>query len=98
MNILLKGSPFTSSATKFATKSFFQRSVFTFSKRYTKNHEWVEYSGEANTYKIGITDHAQQELGEIVYVELNTLNKTVKKSHSVGVIESVKTTADIYSP
>ena len=49
-------------------------------------------------YRVGITDHAQQQLGEIVFVDPNFINKTVKKSHPIGVIQSVKTTADIYAP
>ncbi len=64
--------------------------------KYTEDHEWVEVSdGEA---RYGITDHAQDELGDIVYVELPKAGEEVNKGDMVGVIESVKTVSDIYSP
>jgi glycine cleavage system H protein len=64
--------------------------------RYTKEHEWVKQEGENG--RIGITDHAQDELTEIVFVELPKIGKKVKKGDALGVVESVKTVSDIYSP
>jgi glycine cleavage system H protein len=64
--------------------------------RYTKEHEWVKVEG--NNGRVGITDHAQSELTEIVYVELPKVGKKVKKGDQLGVVESVKTVSDIYSP
>jgi glycine cleavage system H protein len=63
---------------------------------YTKEHEWVKVEG--GNARIGITDHAQNELTEIVYVELPKVGKKVKRGESLGVVESVKTVSDIYSP
>ena len=64
--------------------------------RYTKEHEWVKVEGDKG--RIGITDHAQNELTEIVYVELPKVGKKVKKGEQLGVVESVKTVSDVYSP
>ncbi|MGA8541988.1 MAG: glycine cleavage system protein GcvH [Thermoplasmata archaeon] len=64
--------------------------------RYTKSHEWVRVEGDSLT--VGITDHAQSELTDIVYVDLNLKSKTVTAGASVLVLESVKTVADIYAP
>ena len=64
--------------------------------RYTKEHEWVKKEG-ANG-RIGITDHAQNELTEIVFVELPKIGKKVRRGDALGVVESVKTVSDIYSP
>jgi glycine cleavage system H protein len=64
--------------------------------RYTKEHEWVKREGADG--RIGITDHAQSELTEIVFVELPKIGKKVKKGDALGVVESVKTVSDIYSP
>jgi glycine cleavage system H protein len=64
--------------------------------RYTKEHEWVKPEGEIGT--VGITDHAQQELGDIVYVDLPKVGTTVEKGKSLGSVESVKAVSDIYSP
>jgi glycine cleavage system H protein len=63
---------------------------------YTKEHEWVEVHGEIAT--IGITDHAQHELGDIVYVDLPKIGSTVEATKSLGSVESVKAVSDIYSP
>jgi len=63
---------------------------------YTKEHEWLRTEGPNG--RIGITDHAQNELTEIVYVELPKVGKKVKKGDALGVVESVKTVSDIYSP
>ncbi|HXZ23484.1 MAG TPA: glycine cleavage system protein GcvH [Methanomassiliicoccales archaeon] len=64
--------------------------------RYTKDHEWVKVEGDIA--QIGITDHAQEELTDIVFVELPKKGKKVKKGDVLGVVESVKTVSDIYSP
>lgn len=64
--------------------------------RYTKEHEWVNVEGDTAT--IGITDHAQKELGDIVYVDLPKVGATVEKGKTVGSVESVKAVSDIYSP
>ena len=64
--------------------------------RYTKEHEWILVEGDAGT--IGITDHAQQELGDIVYVDLPKTGATIEKGKSLGSVESVKAVSDIYSP
>ncbi len=63
---------------------------------YTSDHEWVNVVGNVAT--IGITDFAQSELGDIVFVEFPELNSTVEKGQSAGTIEAVKTVADLYMP
>lgn len=64
--------------------------------RYAKTHEWVRIAGEYAT--VGITDHAQHELTDIVFVELPPKNRLLKAGESCAVVESVKTASDIYSP
>jgi glycine cleavage system H protein len=64
--------------------------------RYTKSHEWVKVDGETAT--IGITDHTQAQLTDIVFVDLPAAGKAVAKGASVLVLESVKTVADVYAP
>ncbi len=64
--------------------------------RYTKEHEWALLEGDAAT--IGITFHAQDELGDIVYVELPKVGALLDQGHSLGSVESVKAVSDIYSP
>jgi glycine cleavage system H protein len=64
--------------------------------KYTKSHEWVHVSG--NTATVGITDHAQHELTDIVFIELPDVGKNVKSGDDCAVVESVKTASDIYSP
>jgi glycine cleavage system H protein len=64
--------------------------------KYTKSHEWVRV--DAGVATVGITDHAQAELTDVVFVELPTAGKTVKAGEAVAVVESVKTASDIYSP
>jgi glycine cleavage system H protein len=64
--------------------------------KYTKSHEWVRVSG--NTAVVGITDHAQHELTDIVFVELPDVGRKVKSGDACAVVESVKTASDIYSP
>jgi glycine cleavage system H protein len=63
---------------------------------YSKEHEWVKLSGDVAT--IGITDYAQDSLGDIVYVELPRVGAALAQSSSIGVVESVKAVSDIYSP
>jgi len=65
-------------------------------KRYTKDHEWIELDGEIAT--IGITNHAQESLGDIVFVELPKIGQDVSEGGEVSVIESVKAASDIFSP
>jgi glycine cleavage system H protein len=64
--------------------------------RYTKEHEWVKLEGGFGT--IGITDHAQKELGDIVYVDLPKVGAHVEQGKTLGSVESVKAVSDIYSP
>jgi len=64
--------------------------------RYTKEHEWVQVEG--NVAKIGITDHAQHELGDIVYVDLPKVGSAAEAGKTFGSVESVKAVSDIYSP
>ena len=64
--------------------------------RYTKEHEWVLVEGERGT--VGITDHAQHELGDIVFVDLPKVGTAVMKGQTFGSVESVKAVSDIYSP
>jgi glycine cleavage system H protein len=64
--------------------------------RYTKEHEWVHVEGDRGT--VGITDHAQHELGDIVFVDLPKIGSQVTKGQSFGSVESVKAVSDIYSP
>ena len=65
-------------------------------KKYTKDHEWISLQGEVAT--IGITNYAQESLGDIVFVELPEIGKLVQAGDQVGVIESVKAASEIYSP
>ncbi len=64
--------------------------------RYTKEHEWVRVEGDIGT--IGITDHAQKELGDVVFVELPKTGARVEQGQVAGSVESVKAVSDIYSP
>ena len=64
--------------------------------KYTKSHEWVRVSGDTAT--VGITDHAQAELTDVVFVELPDKGRKVKAGEACAVVESVKTASDIYSP
>ncbi len=67
-------------------------------KMYTRNHEWIEYVEGNNRYRMGITEHAQGELGDITHIEYPPLNKQFQQGDGVITIESVKTTADVYAP
>lgn len=64
--------------------------------KYTKDHEWVKIDGDVAT--IGITDFAQGELGDIVYVEVETLDETLDKDEVFGTVEAVKTVSDLFLP
>ncbi len=64
--------------------------------KYTKDHEWIRVEGDV-AY-IGITDHAQKELGDIVYVDIDTLDKEVAQHEVFGTVEAVKTVSDLFSP
>src|SRR5258706_12435116 len=64
--------------------------------RYTKDHEWIKMSGETGT--IGITDYAQHELGDVVFVELPAVGKQVAAGKIFGTIESVKAVSEIFAP
>ena len=64
--------------------------------KYLKTHEWLRLEGDVAT--VGITDFAQDQLGDVVFVELPTVGKTIKAGDASAVVESVKTASDIYSP
>jgi len=63
---------------------------------YSKEHEWLKVEGDVGI--VGITDYAQNSLGDIVYVELPQVGKTIKQFGSIGVVESVKAVSDLYTP
>ena len=65
-------------------------------KRYTKEHEWVVLDGDIAT--VGITDHAQEQLGDVVFVELPELNREVTAGEACAVVESTKAASDVYAP
>ena len=64
--------------------------------KYTKDHEWVKIDGEAAT--VGITDFAQNELGDVVYVDVDTIDETVEREEVFGTVEAVKTVSDLFMP
>ena len=64
--------------------------------KYTKDHEWIKIDGDVAT--VGITDFAQGELGDIVYVEVETLDETLDKEEVFGTVEAVKTVSDLFLP
>lgn len=64
--------------------------------KYTKDHEWIKVEGDAAT--IGITDFAQSELGDIVYVDVDTLDDTIERDEVFGSVEAVKTVSDLFMP
>jgi len=64
--------------------------------KYTKDHEWVRLGG--GDAKVGITDYAQKQLGDVVYLELPSVGRTLKKGEVFGTIESVKAVSELYSP
>lgn len=65
--------------------------------RYTKSHEWIRVDEDGNI-TVGITDHAQEQMGDLVYVELPDIGRTVGDGEELAVIESVKAASDVYSP
>ena len=65
---------------------------------YTAEHEWVQDLSEDSTFKVGITDHAQNELGEVVFVQLPEVGDTVTAGDVVGEIESTKSVSDLFAP
>ena len=64
--------------------------------KYTKDHEWISIDGDIAT--VGITDFAQSELGDIVYVEVDTIDESLKKDDVFGTVEAVKTVSDLFIP
>ena len=64
--------------------------------KYTKDHEWIELSGDRG--RVGITDYAQQQLGDVVYIDLPEPGAKLKQGQSFGTIESVKAVSELYSP
>ena len=64
--------------------------------RYTKDHEWIRLDGDVAT--VGITDYAQEQLGDIVFVELPEVGKTIAKGDEAAVVESVKAASEVYAP
>ncbi|HEY3369013.1 MAG TPA: glycine cleavage system protein GcvH [Symbiobacteriaceae bacterium] len=64
--------------------------------KYTKEHEWIKVEGNVGT--VGITDFAQDSLGDVVFVEVPTVGRVLKQGEQFGVVESVKTVSDLYSP
>ena len=64
--------------------------------KYTKDHEWIEVSGDRG--RVGITDYAQKQLGDVVYIELPEVGRTLKLGESFGTIESVKAVSELYAP
>jgi len=64
--------------------------------KYTKDHEWIKIDGDIAT--VGITDFAQSELGDIVYVEVETVDETLDKEEVFGTVEAVKTVSDLFQP
>ena len=65
-------------------------------RRYTKDHEWVTVSGSQG--RMGVTDYAQKQLGDVVFVELPEVGRTVTQGQACGTIESVKAVSELYSP
>lgn len=63
---------------------------------YTEDHEWLDINGDIVT--VGITDYAQSQLGDVVFVELPKLGRTLKKAEAAAVVESVKAASDVYAP
>ena len=66
------------------------------SYKYTKDHEWIELTGDRG--RVGITDYAQQQLGDVVYIDLPEIGAKLKQGQSFGTIESVKAVSELYSP
>mgnify|MGYP003429658201 FL=1 len=83
----------------FALRRFFaSTSPINSARKYTKSHEWIEYNPQTKVARVGISDYAQQQLGEIIHIEFPSAGKTFKEKDSALVIESVKIAADVYTP
>ncbi len=80
----------------FASITNFQKMNIPSDLKYTKDHEWVRIEGDTAT--VGITDFAQGELGDIVYVEVETLDETLDREEVFGTVEAVKTVSDLFLP
>jgi glycine cleavage system H protein len=65
-------------------------------RKYSEDHEWIDISGDRG--RVGITDYAQQQLGEVVYVDLPDVGATFKQGESFGTVESVKAVSELYAP
>src|SRR5919112_180447 len=89
-------NPWTQSSSRHRSTSEPKTNMYPDDFRYTKEHEWVSVAGDIGS--IGITDHAQHELGDIVYVDLPKVGATVSKGSALGSVESVKAVSDIYAP
>ncbi|CUA73895.1 Putative glycine cleavage system H protein, mitochondrial [Rhizoctonia solani] len=76
--------------------ALFARTIVT--KRYTKEHEWISYDSETKLGTISITDYAQKQLGDVVFVELHAEGSKVETGDPIGAVESVKAASDIYAP
>lgn len=72
--------------------------IFYSVRKYTKSHEWIEYIPERKVARVGISNYAQQQLGEIIHVEFPKVGKALNPGESTVVIESVKIAADVYTP
>ena len=72
--------------------------TFAIQTRFTKEHEWIKYDDETNEGHFGITDHAQEELGDIVFIDLPFDGDVFESGEAIGAVESVKTSAQIYTP
>ena len=70
--------------------------MFAVIKKYTKTHEWIEFDDESKIATMGVTEHAQGELGDIVHVDLPAEGQNFSKQDTISCVESVKTAADIY--
>ena len=83
-------------AVKDLRKNKFREMNFPSELKYTKDHEWLRIEG--NEAYIGITDFAQRELGDIVYIDINTVGEQVSKDEVFGTVEAVKTVSDLFMP
>ncbi|KAH7310694.1 glycine cleavage H-protein-domain-containing protein [Stachybotrys elegans] len=77
---------------------FFSQSIQRLEKRYTETHEWIDVSADGKTCKIGITTHAAEALGDIVFVEVPEVGEEVAQGDAFGSVESVKSASDLVSP
>ncbi|MEM0991611.1 MAG: glycine cleavage system protein GcvH [Bacteroidota bacterium] len=66
--------------------------------KYTSDHEWIRIEADGTSAKVGITDFAQSELGDLVYVDIDTVGETIAKGEEFGAVEAVKTTSDLFMP